>query len=92
MFRTCYLPNRNTRLNSLSKSNAKSGSGMGSVLLDGGLGGQSSYTSIDAYERATGRKLEGSGLDDKISAKLSKLNIDLTPKNPFKKKNITMHV
>jgi hypothetical protein len=31
------------------------GKGAGSVLLDGGLGGQSSYSSIDEYINATGR-------------------------------------
>lgn len=48
------------------------GKGMGSVLLDGGLGGQSSYDSIDAYEAATGRVPVGAGLRALPTLKKSK--------------------
>lgn len=84
MVRTCYIPGRNVRFDSLGKSNSKSGSGVGAVLLDGGLGGQSSYTSIDAYERATNRNIEGYGLEDKIGNTLSRLNINI----PSSRRNI----
>jgi hypothetical protein len=67
------------------------GCGVGSFLLDGGVGGQNSYHSIEDYEQTTGRKLnapKGRGLADKIGERLSKINID---KKIPKKKNITMN-
>jgi len=78
------------------------GEGIGSVLLDGGIGGQSSYYSIEDYMNTTGRnpynntinrnqkmqQTSGTGLADKIASKLSKLSLDKTKKP--KKKNITM--
>lgn len=76
-----------------------SGYGIGAVLLDGGLGGQSSYASPEAYTNATGidpfthtrttKGTKGEGLADKIANSLSKLNIDKKTGVP-KKKNITM--
>lgn len=70
--------------------------GGSSFLLDGGLGGQSSYYGIDDYAQTTGRDIskpieyrvpKGQGLSDKIGASLSRLNINKKPK----KKNITMN-
>ena len=42
------------------------GTGIGSVLLDGGIGGQSSYSSIANYKQTTakGSHLEGLGSND----------------------------
>jgi hypothetical protein len=65
------------------------GSGIGGVLLDGGLGGQSSYVSPQAYTQATGRQINGSGLSDKISDRLKNLNISKPP-GKIKKKNIVL--
>lgn len=69
------------------------GSGIGGVLLDNGLGGQSSYMSPDAYTHATGRKIEsnidGRGLSDKISDRLKNLNIS-KPNPKVKRKNIVL--
>lgn len=65
------------------------GSGIGGVLLDGGLGGQSSYVSPQEYTRATGRQINGSGLSDKISDRLKNLNI-AKPIGKPKKKNIVL--
>ena len=65
------------------------GSGIGGVLLDGGLGGQSSYASPQAYTHATGRKIDGSGLSDKISNTLKNLNISKPIGKP-KRKNIVL--
>lgn len=58
------------------------GTGIGSVLLDGGHGGQSSYSSIADYKETTakGRGLEGLG-SNALGEKLSKLVI----KQPSKK-------
>jgi len=79
------------------------GQGVGAVLLDGGIGGQSSYPSVEAYTEITGRDpytnkinrpqsipalKSGSGLADKIASKLSKLSLEKPKKT--KKKNITM--
>jgi len=51
------------------------GSGTGSFLLDGGLGGQSSYTSPANYTATTGRVIrKGAGLEQ-LSSKLSNLTI-----------------
>jgi hypothetical protein len=62
------------------------GRGTGSFLLDGGMGGQNSYASLDRYTETTGmspplREIKGKGLE-KLSAKISGLSI--TP--PKKKK------
>lgn len=65
------------------------GSGIGGVLLDNGLGGQSSYTSPQDYTRTTGRKIDGSGLSDKISNTLKNLNIS-NQQGKMRKKNITL--
>jgi hypothetical protein len=88
-------------LNRLSKNGGTIGCGIGGVLLDGGIGGQSSYSSLDNYIETTGRNpvtntinrpqkiqlTSGSGLAYKIAEKLSKLKLDKPKK---KKKNITM--
>lgn len=50
------------------------GKGTGSFLLDGGMGGQSSYTSPANYTATTGRVIRGVGLE-KLSSKLGQLNI-----------------
>lgn len=88
-----HLPFRATKINSLHRR-ATGGEGVGAVLLDGGIGGQSSYHSIEDYTNTTKQQprmrpiTQGSGLADKIAAKLS--NLKLEKKNTPKKKNITM--
>ena len=63
------------------------GEGMGSILL-GGVGGASSYASLEDYAKTTGkanplmRKAQGRGLEQ-LSGKLS----DLSLQAPKKKKN-----
>jgi hypothetical protein len=88
------LPNTNMSLNTLN------GRGVGAVLLDGGMGGQSSYHSTDDYYNTTGRDVytnrinkarpKGGELADKISEKLSKLKISDKP--IIKRKNITLNI
>ena len=51
------------------------GKGTGSFLLDGGMGGQSSYTSPANYTATTGRVIRTGGGLEKLSSKLSQLNI-----------------
>jgi len=51
------------------------GKGTGSVLLDGGMGGQSSYTSPANYTATTGRVIRKGGGLEKLSSKLGNLNI-----------------
>lgn len=69
----------------------RKGKGVGAVLLDGGLGGQSSYSGIDDYERTTGRPSMGSGMKmdmskmSRMSKKLENLMLKPTAK---KVKNI----
>ena len=69
-----YLPTKGSCQHSITGH--MKGKGIGSVLLDGGMGGQSSYSSIDNYIHATGRdpRVKGRGLG-KIASKLSSLNI-----------------
>jgi hypothetical protein len=70
------------------------GSGYGTVLLDGGMGGQSSYFGIDHYIQTTGRdprSVSGNGLADKISSKLKNLNIAPPTAKP-KVKNIQLSI
>lgn len=85
------FPNSNAKMKTLTRT--FNGGGYGTVLLDGGLGGQSSYYGIDNYIETTGRdpRKSGRGLDDKISAKLSKLNI-APPTSKPKMKNITLSI
>lgn len=87
-----FLPNSNAKLYTLSRT--ISGKGYGTVLLDGGIGGQSSYHGIDDYISTTNRNptvREGRGLSDKISSRLSKLNI-CPPSSKPKMKNITLSI
>ncbi len=61
------------------------GRGVGTVLLDGGMGGQSSYDSIDDYVATTGRTIGGSGVASsltKIGGKISSLVIKKESKKP----------
>ena len=58
------------------------GKGIGAVLLDGGLGGASSYDGVDDYIRTTGvnpSNIRGSGLGKSITSKLSGINIQKPP-------------
>ena len=88
-----FFPGLGTKHSSLHKSVI--GSGYGAVLLDGGMGGQSSYPDLDTYYETTNIKktgkypTKGEGLSDKIASKLSKLKID--SKGP-KRKNITLSI
>ncbi len=61
MVKRAYFKGGSIRLISGKHTNATHvrGMGMGSVLLDGGLGGQSSYASVDDYLNTT-NKLVGS--------------------------------
>jgi hypothetical protein len=101
-----FLPHSSAKLRALNRASINPsiyGRGTGTVLLDGGIGGQSSYPSIESYMETTGRDpynnkmtrsqavpafKSGSGLADKIASKLSKLSLD-KPNKP-KKKNIVM--
>lgn len=92
--RKVKIPHSNARMGTLGRT--FNGGGYGTVLLDGGLGGQSSYHGIDDYIATTGRnpfaenkKTKGSGLADRIGSKLKDLNITPPPSKP-KIKNITM--
>jgi hypothetical protein len=101
-----FLPHSSAKLRALNRSSVNPrihGRGAPSFLLDGGIGGQSSYHSIEDYINTTGRdpynnkisrsqvipaQTSGTGLADKIAAKLSKLSLDKPKK--AKKKNIVM--
>ena len=88
-----HLPYSNAKIHSLNRKVV--GGGYGTVLLDGGIGGQSSYKSPTDYERTTGVKLgavkqTGTGLADRIGDKLSSLKISKSGKP--KRKNIVMSV
>lgn len=56
------------------------GKGMGSVLLNGGIGGQSSYSSVDDYITTTGRN------PYKTGGSLERMNKKLESLVPNKKK------
>ena len=76
-----FKPRYNSRNIMIYKPQMK-GMGMGSVILDGGLGGQSSYSSIPDYV-ATTKHTKGSGLEglgsNSLGEKLSKLVIKQPP-------------
>jgi len=64
---------------------AKTGKGVGAVLLDGGMGGQSSYSSIDNYLATTTAPVPvGMGLKglDKIRSKMENLIIKPSIRKP----------
>lgn len=90
--RHIVFPNSNAKMNTLTRT--FNGGGYGTVLLDGGLGGQSSYWGIDNYIQTTGRdprSSTGKGLDDKVSSRLKNLNIK-PPSSKPKPKNITLSI
>ena len=98
VLRTSHIifPHNNAKMNTIHRSVV--GNGYGTVLLDGGLGGQSSYYGLDNYMETTGRdprqmsKIQkGEGLADKISSKLRNLNI-APPTSKPKMKNITLSI
>lgn len=84
------LPFSNAKMKTSHKT--LQGNGVGAVLLDGGLGGQSSYHGIDDYYETTNMNpsTKGKGLADRISNKLSKLNISSAPVK--KLKNISLSI
>lgn len=88
-----FLPNSNAKMKSLTRS--FNGGGYGAVLLDGGMGGQSSYNSLEHYydtvNKEPNKNARGYGLSDKISSKLNKLNI-APPSSKPKMKNITLSI
>ena len=73
-----YFPRVNKTLVSRHTRGTKQGRGIGAVILDGGMGGQSSYPSIDQYLASTNAPAPiGSGLKglDKIRGKMENLVI-----------------
>lgn len=85
---TKYIVLAGTGVKMRTLTRSFNGAGYGTVLLDGGIGGQSSYSSIDNYIETTGRdpRSSGKGLSDKINDKLKNLSIDNKPK----RKNIRL--
>ena len=61
----------------------------GSLLLDGGLGGGSSYSGVDDYIATTGRNpMKGGSLGKNLTAKLGKLSVIQPTPTTKKPKNI----
>jgi len=84
MVKNIMIPSSNISMNSTSR--CINGNGIGGILLDGGLGGQSSYNGIDDYLQTTNRdNVKGNGLSDRINNKLQNLNI-----NKPRRKNISL--
>ena len=80
-----YFPKMNKTTIARQTRGAKSGRGIGAVLLDGGLGGQSSYFSMDDYLATTKAPAPiGSGFRglDKIRSKMENLVIKPTIRKP----------
>lgn len=90
-----YLPTKGTGMNTLTTR--IHGKGVGAVLLDGGIGGQSSYPGgLDEYFHTTNKtplkKINGTGVGlDKLTAKLTNLNIK-PPDRGIKKKPISFSI
>lgn len=89
-----FIPRMNKTIVSRHTRGSKEGRGIGAVLLDGGQGGQSSYSSIDNYLASTNSNpivsafsSSGSGLKglEKIREKMENLVIKPTSR---KTKNI----
>ena len=82
-----FKPSMNMRF---AKKVGMKGSGVGSFLLDGGRGGQSSYSSIDDYVATTDKAIGGSGVASslaKVGGKISGLVIKKESSRP-KRQNI----
>jgi hypothetical protein len=96
MVRSVMLPmsNSHLKLSNLRSIKKKMGEGVGAVLLDGGMGGQSSYRNIEDYIATTGRNpyeemATGRGLE-KLGKALSGFTIK--PRNIRKPKNINFEL
>ncbi len=97
-----YHPLLSFNANSHQTRGKMKGKGVGSVLLDGGLGGQSSYSSIDDYINTTGRNpntlsnMGGMGLVKTIPNGMKKEEMNSKIKNmlvnPKKVKNIKFNL
>ena len=91
MLSRIYLPSSNHKGFSRHTKGKMLG---GSLLLDGGLGGGSSYSGVDDYIATTGRNpMKGSGmgggsLGKNLTSKLGKLNILQPTPTSKKPKNI----
>jgi len=74
-----YIPKINKNMVPRHIRGSKEGKGIGTVLLDGGMGGQSSYYSIDDYLATTNAPapIGGAGLKglEKIRGKMENLVI-----------------
>jgi len=95
MVKHMYVPGSNARMKTLTRT--FNGGGYGTVLLDGGLGGQSSYFGIDNYMDTVRHpptpppSKSGKGLADRLSSRLSRLSIAPPTKQPHRK-NITLSI
>ena len=83
-----FIPRVNKTMVSRHTRGSKEGRGIGAVLLDGGIGGQSSYSSIDDYLATTNANpivaTAGSGLKglEKIRNKMENLVIKPSTRKP----------
>ena len=83
-----FIPRVNKTMVARHLRGSKEGRGIGAVLLDGGLGGQSSYSSIDNYLATTNANpivaTSGSGIKglEKIREKMENLVIKPTTRKP----------
>lgn len=87
-----YLSSVNKSGLSRHTRGAMRGKGIGAVILDGGMGGQSSYSSIDNYLSTTNQpSVSGNGLKglDKIRSKMENLMIQPSTRKP---KNIKFSI
>lgn len=77
MVKKVFFTGGSIRLSTLKHTHTRFGRGMGSVLLDGGLGGQSSYSSLDDYLSTTnqlsGPVIKGKGAKSPISSIMPRL-------------------
>ena len=79
----------------VGRRQVRCGTGVGAVLLDGGIGGQSSYSSLDDYVNTTGvnplarqiKATSGKGLA-KMNAQIENLLVKSKSGKPKKEKNI----
>jgi len=80
----------------VGRRQVRCGTGVGAVLLDGGMGGQSSYSSLDDYINTTGvnpltRSTKGQGLA-KMNAQIENLLVKSKQGRPKKEKNINFNL
>lgn len=70
-----YMPGINKTGVTRQTRGSRQGRGIGAVLLDGGMGGQSSYASLEQMMETINHPTAGRGLNDQLREKMKNLSV-----------------